>query len=104
MFSPPALWLKLLTPGTSSVTPSLLGPLMLFGGFGPITQMTVTEATGAKIEPGATVTFDLMDVDGPPSARPVSALVSIDPCFDPNQCLPVIGYGAAGRNPPHPLD
>jgi hypothetical protein len=41
MFSPPALWLKLLTPGTSSVTPSLLGPLMLFGGFGPITQMTV---------------------------------------------------------------
>jgi hypothetical protein len=40
MFSPPALWLKLAIPGTSSVTPSLLGPLMLFGGFGPMTQMT----------------------------------------------------------------
>jgi hypothetical protein len=58
---------------------------------GRIVAVNSPDATGAKVEPGATATFDLPFVSGPTSARPVSALVSIDPCFDPNQCLTVIG-------------
>ena len=49
------------------------------------------EATGAKVEPGSTATFDLQDVSGPAGARPVTALASIDPCFDANECQLVIG-------------
>src|SRR5262249_48939911 len=46
-----ALWLKLLTPGTFSVTPSPLGPLMLFGGLGPMTQMTVRMPGKCRVVP-----------------------------------------------------
>src|SRR4029450_6664373 len=57
MFSPPALWLKLMTPGTLSVTPSPLGPLMLFGGFGPMMQRTVRMPGRCRLVPvGISVT------------------------------------------------
>jgi hypothetical protein len=58
---------------------------------GRIVGANYPESIGAKVAPGSTVTFDLQDVSGPASARPIAALVSIDPCFDPNQCLLVIG-------------
>jgi len=58
---------------------------------GRIVGTNYPEPTGAKVEPGSTVTFALQDVSGPAAARPVAALVSIDPCFNPNQCMLVIG-------------
>jgi hypothetical protein len=58
---------------------------------GRIVGANYPESTGAKVEPGSTDTFDLQDVSAPAGARPVAALVSIDPCFNPNQCFLVIG-------------
>ena len=42
MFSPPPVWLKLMTPGTVSVTPSPAGVLWLAGAVGPTMQNTVS--------------------------------------------------------------
>jgi hypothetical protein len=46
---------------------------------GRIVGANYPESTGAKVDQGATVRFDLQDVSGPATARPVSALVSIAP-------------------------
>lgn len=41
-----------------------------------------SDATGAQVRPGATVSFRVQGVVNSPNANPVSARVSVDPCSD----------------------
>jgi hypothetical protein len=50
-----------------------------------------SDNTGAQVQPGATVSFDLEAIVNDPAAHPVSARVSIDPCFEFDYCASPLG-------------